>query len=224
MLICPAFQVGVLEIFTFPGVLNPRVEPDANRAARHLSTDTWVVAGSDPNTPNGQVEHLVFPQDSIFPGRRGQSQRDHSRVKSLGDIANEAGIGDLIIEKRERFPFLHILNFLTRASGVLVIGSTESHYTASKIFQSLLSKKPLFAILHGQSSAVKILDEASADQYLVEYEKGKSMQDLEIDIEEKLKIFIKFNEDWQPNYGALNKYSAKESARKLVDAVNEILT
>ena len=38
---------------------------------------------------------------------------------------------------------------------MLVLGSTEPHYTPSKVFQAMLSRRPVFAMLHRDSTAVE---------------------------------------------------------------------
>ncbi len=142
--------------------------------------------------------------------------------KSISTYAKEADISEMVIETQERFPFLHILNYLSESAGVMVIGSTEKHYTASKIFQSLWSQKPVFSIFHKESSAVQILKEAEAASYTVEFIEAQKSQDLEKEIEQKFMDFINPKSVWNPNLKQLDSYSAKESARKLVQAINII--
>jgi len=143
--------------------------------------------------------------------------------KSITEYAKEANIEDIVIEIRDRFPFLHILNFLSNAFGVMIIGSTEKHYTASKTYQSLLSEKPIFSIFHGESSAVEIMNECKASDYTVSYFENKNKIDFENEIKETFINFVTQNKKWQPNLKVLNKYSAKESTRKLVEAIEKVI-
>ncbi len=143
--------------------------------------------------------------------------------KSITDYAKEAGIEDIVIEIRDRFPFLQILNFLSNSYGVMIIGSTEKHYTASKTYQSLLSEQPVFSIFHGESSAVEVLNECNAANYTVSYLENEDKNEFKNKIEKTFLNFTEQNQNWQPNLKALDKYSAKESARKLVEAI-EIIT
>ena len=62
----------------------------------------------------------------------------------------------------------------------MVIGSTEVHYTASKTFQAILSKRPVFSIFHELSSANSILKEVKADTYSVEYRESLKQQEITI--------------------------------------------
>jgi len=143
--------------------------------------------------------------------------------KSITNYAKEAEIEDIVIEIRDRFPFLQILNFLSNSYRVMIIGSTEKHYTASKTYQSLLSEKPVFAIFHGESSAVEVMKECNAANYTVSYSENEKKEDLESKIKEFFLNFTYQNVDWQPNLKTLDKYSAKESAKKLVEAINKVI-
>lgn len=139
--------------------------------------------------------------------------------KSIIDYALEHNITESVHEIRSRFPYLSILNFISRAYGIMVIGSTEKHYTASKTYQALLSKRPVFAVFHSESSAVKVLEECEAAQYLVTFKEGMNIKMLVSAMTECFSSFINNTESWNPNLYCLDKYSAKASAHKLFDAI-----
>lgn len=155
--------------------------------------------------------HLFFIGTGTYPG------------KTIQQYANDYGITDYVHEHNERRPFLDILNILSEAYGIAVIGSTEKHYTASKIFQSLLSKKPVFAIFHNESSAVEILKKCNADNYLVEYKENNEQHSFVEILAQKLHLFIEQKNSWQPNLLPLNDYSAKASARALAEQLDQII-
>lgn len=142
--------------------------------------------------------------------------------KSVSEFAHEFGISNYVHEIKQRFPFLHILNFLSKAEGILVIGSTEKHYTASKIYQSILSKKPIFAIFHHKSTVCNVLNESNTDQYLVKYIPNSNGNQFSEELEIKWKEFILRKKVWNPNYKSLSKYSAKQSAKVLAQGINAI--
>ncbi|MDP4271968.1 MAG: hypothetical protein Q8909_17880 [Bacteroidota bacterium] len=143
-------------------------------------------------------------------------------AKRITAYAEESGIADIVTENRERMPFLHILNYLSLADTVMVIGSTEKHYTASKTYQSVLSERPVWAIFHKESSAVQVLKECNADGFVVEYAEEMSEQDIVSAIKCSLKKRL-VSEVWNPDYKSLDKYSSRESARKLVEAIEMVL-
>jgi hypothetical protein len=47
-----------------------------------------------------------------------------------------------------------------------VVGSTEPHYTPSKVFQAILSRRPVFAMLHEDSTSVDVLRSQHAGSVL----------------------------------------------------------
>jgi hypothetical protein len=68
-------------------------------------------------------------------------------------VAQEAGIEDVVEEHPLRIDYLDALTVQTQAGAILLIGSTERHYTASKIYPALLAGRPLLAIYHEESTA-----------------------------------------------------------------------
>lgn len=156
--------------------------------------------------------HLYFIGTGVYPG------------KTITDYAKQYKIENLVHEIPSRFPFLHVLNFLSAAEGVMVIGSTEKHYTASKIFQSLLSRKPVFAILHSESSAASILELTHADEYLTKYTENQTEKELEHSIYNTLLSFVDRKKLWAPQLNALSSFSARESAFKLAQKLDLIIS
>jgi hypothetical protein len=55
---------------------------------------------------------------------------------------------------------MHALGALVQSDGLLLVGSDEPHYTASKIYPALMSGRPFLSIFHGASSAHAILTAA----------------------------------------------------------------
>jgi hypothetical protein len=99
-----------------------------------------------------------------FVGTRyapGRGQQEQARP-----IAAEFGIADLIDEHPDRVPYLDALNLLLDSNALLVIGSVEPHYSASKIFPYILAEKPLLTVFHQESNVVKILTETGAGEVI----------------------------------------------------------
>jgi len=134
--------------------------------------------------------------------------------------AKQRGLSDCISEYPGRLPYLEVLTHLDAASGVLVLGSTEPHYSPSKVFQAIMSRRPVFAILHEQSSAVPILREANAGQLVTLSEHALPKPEA---LGSALEQFV-YNNDYAPGrvrWQALDHYSARESARTLAKALDE---
>ncbi len=146
-----------------------------------------------------------------------------TKGKTITDFAKEHKIENVVHEITDRFPFLHVLNFLSEAFGIMVIGSTEKHYTASKTFQALLSERKVFAMIHESSSAVDILRETNADNFLVTYKEDENEIDFEQNIKEIILKFANDNAVWNPTLENLNKYSAKNSAKLIAEKFDLIV-
>jgi hypothetical protein len=78
-------------------------------------------------------------------------------------LAEKYGLWQSVVfEYPQRIPYLDVLTHLEAADGVFVLGSTEPHYTPSKIYQAVLSGKPILAVLHEKSTAVQVLRQSNA--------------------------------------------------------------
>jgi len=90
-----------------------------------------------------------------FVGTSNQPNRhDSYRIRA---IAQDEGVADLVSETPQRVPFLEALHILANSQGLLLIGSDEPHYTASKIYPALMSARPYVSLFHHLSSAHGIL-------------------------------------------------------------------
>lgn len=88
------------------------------------------------------------------------NQPDGHKLFRIQAIAQKEGVNDLVIETPQRVPFLEALNILSNSHGLLLIGSDEPHYTASKIYPALMSGRPFVSLFHSASSAHAILTQA----------------------------------------------------------------
>ena len=143
-------------------------------------------------------------------------------AKSIESYAHDFNLADIVTEHRERYPFLHVLNFLAAANTVMIIGSTEKHYTASKTFQALLSQRPVLAAFHQESSAIQVMQDCKADTFTVGYIPDMTHAQLVERFEQTIVKRIQ-NDQWQPDLSILDHYSAKESAKKLIEAIEQVL-
>jgi hypothetical protein len=75
-------------------------------------------------------------------------------------IARAEGLDQQIIEIPARVNFLEALAILSSAHAVLMIGSDEPHYTASKIYPGMMSGRPFLSLFHKASSSHEILSTA----------------------------------------------------------------
>ena len=72
-------------------------------------------------------------------------------------VADELGVGDRVSEVAARIGYLDAIAVQTQATAILMMGSSERHYTASKLYPGLLAARPLVAVCHEASSVCEIL-------------------------------------------------------------------
>lgn len=82
---------------------------------------------------------------------------------NIKELAEKYNLWNTVVfEYPQRIPYADVLIHLQAASGVFILGSTEPHYTPSKVYQAVLSAKPVIAILHIESTAVQVIANANA--------------------------------------------------------------
>jgi len=95
-----------------------------------------------------------------FFGTSNQSIPDLLRVMP---VAEQCGVGDAVFETPGRLDYLDALAVLTQSSGIMLLGTSEPHYTASKLYPALLARRPILALFHEASSVVSILKSAASE-------------------------------------------------------------
>jgi glycosyltransferase involved in cell wall biosynthesis len=91
----------------------------------------------------------------------GTSNQPSGRLSfRVAPIAEEEGVADAVREIPRRLPYLSALGVLARSDGVLLLGSDEPHYTASKIYPALMCGRPFLSLFHRASSSHAILSAA----------------------------------------------------------------
>ncbi len=89
-------------------------------------------------------------------------------------LAAARGLSDVVFEHPPRVDYLEALGILRASTIVLVPGSTEPHYTASRLFPAILSGRPVLAAVHEASSVAAIMRRIGAAPRLVTFGAGGS--------------------------------------------------
>jgi len=76
-------------------------------------------------------------------------------------VARGLGVDDCVREVAPRIDYLDALTVQTQATALLMMGSSERHYTASKLYPGLLARRPILAVYHEASSVVDIFRRAA---------------------------------------------------------------
>jgi hypothetical protein len=134
--------------------------------------------------------------------------------------ARRAGVADLVTEHPHRIGYVDTLNHLVQANAVLVLGSSEKHYTPSKLFLAVLSRRPVLAVLHPASTAVEMLAEARAGRTIVLPEGGAAPAPALIAEELRMLMERPVYDPDAVDWSAFDAYSARNSARLLAAALD----
>jgi hypothetical protein len=128
-----------------------------------------------------------------------------------------------IFEYPVRIPYLDVLVHLEAATGIFILGSTEPHYTPSKVYQAVLSGKPIFAVLHQQSLAYTLLNKTGAG-ITAGITEG-SIESLGYHFPGQFEKFLAFQRSFSSKRIDMNEFhqsSAIEVTRKLASLLNKI--
>lgn len=137
-------------------------------------------------------------------------------------MARALGLEKVIYESPDRVPYFTAMRLLRQADFLLVPGTDDHGYTASKIYPYILARKPILALFHEKSSVVSVIRETSAGE-VVSFASGEDREHL-------VKVFLS---TWQrmlrrlpfqpsTDWRAFQPYTAEEMTRKqceLFDAV-----
>lgn len=142
--------------------------------------------------------------------------RGDRATRTVDTIAQECGVADLVTEHPHRIPYFEAQQVLRDSDVILLIGSEDATYTASKLYPGILAHKPLLAIFHQQSSVVDILRECNAGE-VVTFSNTDTPANLQPELITHLRQLLQFPKGYQPdiNWTAFQPYTAREMTRKL---------
>lgn len=153
----------------------------------------------------------------------GTTYDPRSQREQILPVAAEMGVADQVTELTRRIPYLDALNVLCRADGVLGLGSSARHYTASKIFPAILSRRPLLAVYHEESSVCDIVREADAGE-LVTYSDARGAEHHVEEIAAALRRLVRGDTERgrRLSLAALDAYSAETMTRRILAVFDRI--
>jgi hypothetical protein len=143
----------------------------------------------------------------------GKSPNDKNGF-NIKPIAEKFGLWQQqIFEYPARIPYLDVLVHLQAAKGVFILGSTEPHYTPSKVYQGVLTHKPIVAVLHQHSTASLVINQSCAGMVL-NFKGEDDVSSVETNFGaffQAYKLFILSFSVGKVNYTSFNQYSERFS-------------
>jgi hypothetical protein len=143
--------------------------------------------------------------------------------KSVEAVAAAFGVASHVIEDPRRIPYFEALQLLLDADFLLVPGSDDPQYTASKIFPYILAGRPLLGVFHDRSSVCDIL-EATRKGNLVRF-RGDTL--IESATDAALRAWTTMLADPRsavvPGQAAFTPHSAKQKTKEQVTLFNRVV-
>jgi len=150
------------------------------------------------------------------------NQFDNEAPYRVTPIAEEIGVADAVCEIPRRIPFSQALEVLAKSHGLLLIGSDEPHYTASKIYPALMSGRPFLSLFHRASSAHAILSASGGGQTRA-FETIDQLAKLESTLAEDLRNLVLHPEKLGiSDPAAYGSFDARNIARRFADIFDQI--
>jgi hypothetical protein len=100
------------------------------------------------------------------------------------------------------------------AQALILLGSAEPHYTASKVFPYVLAQRPLLALFHEDSSVITILSEVNAGR-VVTFNERKTPADRADEISLQLEEMLQEKYEPQIHWQAFDPYTTKALTGRL---------
>jgi hypothetical protein len=143
---------------------------------------------------------------------------DPFRVTS---VARACGTDQWIREHPQRVPYLDSLQIMLDAHALILLGSAEPHYTASKIFPYILARKPLLAIFHEESSVVSILREVCGEE-VISFNSEEGPAGRRDEICQRIQSIVEGSGGKEPsiNWDALAPYTTNVMTKRLAQALD----
>ena len=143
-------------------------------------------------------------------------------TKTIEPIAIACGVGDLVTEHPLRIPYFEALQVLKDSNGILLIGSDDPNYSASKIYPCILAEKPILGIFHENSLVVNVMQKTQVGEIVTfksEDNQSKLIQQLELKLDQLFKL--PENTVSNTNWLAFEPYTARSMTKKLCEIFNK---
>lgn len=186
--------------------------PRAGALVRTLFKSMKLLAEAEP----GLAEQLRFN----FVGT--SNQRGGAPEKRVTPIAEQEGVGRLVRETPQRVGFVEALRIISNSHGLLLIGSDEPHYTASKIYPALMSGRPYVSLFHNASSAHAILSAAGGGAALA-FREPAEIEGLTLRLSEAIRRLVMHPDSLgSPDPASYRSYTASSIAGRFAEVFERV--
>jgi hypothetical protein len=145
-------------------------------------------------------------------------------AKTMAPIAAEHGVSDLVEEQVARVPYFQALRLLRDADMLLLLGSTDPNYTASKLYPYILARRPLLTVFHEASSVVDIMRETQAGTVVTYDNEGRMDGVANQVLSEWTGMLQRLPFEPDTDWEAFRPYTAEAMTRKQVEVFDQVVS
>ena len=150
------------------------------------------------------------------------NQPNDKTTPQVKPLAEQEGIAEAVYEVPERLPYLEALSILAKSDGILLIGSDEPHYTASKIYPALMSGTPYLSLFHDKSSSHAILSAAGGGVAL-SFDGAETLANLQARLADGLtRLAIDAESLGRPNSDSYRSVTAEQVAYQYSELLTQV--
>lgn len=158
--------------------------------------------------------HLHFVGTSYAPAGEGE--------KTLEPIAEEHKVANAVTEHTDRIPYFQSLRLLRDADHLIIPGSDDPDYTASKLYPYILSRRPVLAVFNENSSVVDILRRTNAGT-AVTFTDNTEMSTLAEHVYNAWTPMLeRLPYTPETDWGAFQPYTAKAMAQRQIEVFDRV--
>ncbi len=149
---------------------------------------------------------------------------DGKGIKTILPVAEKFGVESMVNEITNRLPYFEAMKSLTEADILIVPGSTDTNYTASKLYPYIMAKRPLIAVFNQNSSVVSILQKTQAG-VCISFQNEEKPEQLGTKIYETMNRFIsRLPFEPETNWKEFEPYTAREASKKQAAFFDKIVS
>lgn len=142
--------------------------------------------------------------------------------RTVAPVADQEGCGDVVTETPARAPYFSALQLLKDAAFLVLIGSDDPTYTASKVYPYLFAGKPIVAVVHERSSLVPVLRSAP-HCVLVTFGSNDARQARASLLRQWRELLQQLPVDCPPSEAIVARYGAREMTRRQCELFDAVL-
>lgn len=159
---------------------------------------------------------LYFIGTNYAPGKLAK--------KTVEPVADKYKVSEYVEEYPERIPYFETLQILKESDFLIVPGSEDPQYSASKIYPYIMSEKPMISVFHKDSPVIKIISELNCGEY-IQFALNSNLNSYSKELYLKFKKVLEripfvASTDWS----MFKKFTSEELTKRQCQLFNEVLT